>query len=113
MDESLTAERVGRNEALFRQVNEQVEELSRTLSNRGDPTMNVVCECGDLGCVAGLVVSLAAYERVRSDPALFFVQPGHELPDVEEVVEKQAGYHIVRKRSGTPEEIATETDPRS
>jgi hypothetical protein len=107
------AERIGRNEALFRQVNEQVEGLNRTFTNVRNPTMHVVCECGRLSCVEGIVVPLAAYEQVRADPALFFVVPGHEAPDVEEVVEKQAVYHVVRKRPGAPEKIAVESDPRS
>jgi hypothetical protein len=107
------AERIGRNEALFREVNEQVDDLNRSLSSLGDETMHIVCECGDLGCVDGLVVPLRVYERVRADASIFFVQPGHELPDVEEVVEEHAGYHVVRKHPGQPERIAVESDPRA
>ncbi len=105
--------RVGRNEALFREVNEQVGDLNRTMPHAGEQEMHIVCECGELTCVDGLVVPLATYERVRSDPACFLVRPGHVVPDVEEVVEEQPGYDVVRKRPGTPERIATETDPRS
>jgi hypothetical protein len=107
------AVRIGRNEALFREVNEEIDVLNRTFAGLGDRTMHVVCECGDLDCSAGLVVPLAAYEQVRADPALFLVQPGHVAEDVEEVVEEQAGYQVVRKHPGQPERIAVETDPRS
>lgn len=106
------AARIGRNEALFREVNEQIDGLNRTIS-QAERTMHIVCECGDLACSAGLVVPLPAYEEVRADPARFFVQPGHEAPDVEDVVEEQPGYTVVRKRPGTPERVAVETDPRT
>lgn len=107
------AARIGRNEALFREVNEQVDELNRSLSSLGDPTMHIVCECGELSCVERLVVPIPAYERVRSDSVLFFVHPGHAEPDVEDVVEEQTAYHVVRKHPGEPQRIAAETDPRS
>lgn len=105
--------RVGTNEALFRTVNEQVESLNRRLLASTDATMHIVCECGELGCVEQLTVAVAAYERVRADPALFFVKPGHELPDVEDVVEQNAGWAVVRKHPGDPERVAEATDPRS
>ncbi|HVV57382.1 MAG TPA: hypothetical protein VHC45_03390 [Gaiellaceae bacterium] len=105
--------RVGRNEALFRQVNEQIDDLNRTLSQLGDRTIHIVCECGELACSQVLVVPVAAYERVRSDPARFFVVPGHELLDVEDVVEEHHDYYVVRKHSGVPEHVAAATDPRS
>ena len=31
---------------------------------------------------------LAAYEEVRADPTMFVVAPGHELPEIEEVVRR-------------------------
>ena len=89
--------RVGTNEALFRTVNEQVESLNRRLLASTDATMHIVCECGELGCVEQLTVAVAAYERVRADPALFFVKPGHELPDVERVVAIRPRYSVVEK----------------
>jgi hypothetical protein len=112
MSDERTA-RIGRNEALFREVNVRIDDLNRTFSDLGDQTMHVVCECGDLACAAGLVVSLSDYERIRADPALFFVEPGHVEEDVEDVVEDQPGFQVVRKHPGEPERIAVETDPRS
>jgi hypothetical protein len=104
--------RVGRNEAVFREVNEQLESLNRGVAAVSDQTMRIVCECGDLKCAEQLVVPVDDYERIRSDPALFFVIRGHERPDVERVVEDAAGYHVVRKHEGDPARLARETDPR-
>lgn len=54
-----------------------------------------------------------AYEELRGDPTLFAIVPGHEQPDVEDVVERHDGYHVVRKRGGAPAQVARETDTRS
>ena len=41
----------------------------------------------------------------------FFVLPGHELPDVENVLESNQGYVVVEKRSHAGR-TAVATDPR-
>jgi len=104
--------RVGRNEAVFREVNEQIESLNRGIAAISDETMHIVCECGDLRCSDHVVVPVGDYERIRSDAALFFVLPGHQLPDVERVVEETASYYVVQKHEGDPARVAKETDPR-
>ena len=106
------ARRVGKNEAVFREINEQVEGINRRLAEISDDKMHIVCECGDLTCVARIVVPIARYEEVRSDAALFFVKPGHDKPDVEDVVEHTAGYDVVRKHPGEAQLVAEQTDPR-
>jgi hypothetical protein len=105
------ARRVGLNEALFRQVNEQIESLEESF---GKPdTMPVICECGDGQCMERIEMPLADYERVRADPRLFVIVPGHEIPDLESVVERTNSWELVRKDRGTPSAVAEETDPRS
>jgi hypothetical protein len=110
MDER--ARRIGLNEAMFRTVNEQIEELNKQLAGISDRTMHVVCECGDAECMERLVVSLDDYERIRGDSTLFLVAPGHEIPQVEDVVEQEQEWTVVRKKPG-PAALAEETDPRS
>jgi hypothetical protein len=46
------------------------------------------------------------------DPAHFAVVPGHEAPEVEEVVARRDGYDVVNKDEGMPRRIAEVTDPR-
>jgi hypothetical protein len=104
--------RIGRNEALFRQINEQVEGLNRSLAELTDETFHIVCECGDLKCQERMVVPLTRYEEVRGDSALFLVLPGHEIPSTETVIETSRRYNIVRKDPGAAQQIASLTDPR-
>jgi hypothetical protein len=41
------------------------------------------------------------------------VMPGHEIPDVEEVVERTEAYEVVCKNRGLGKAVAQLTDPRS
>lgn len=103
--------RIGQNEALFREVNERIERVTEAFEVTGDK-IEILCECGDDGCLERLEVSLPEYERIRRKPALFFIRSGHEKPAVEDVVEQQEAYDVVRKKEGAPAEIARRLDPR-
>jgi antibiotic biosynthesis monooxygenase (ABM) superfamily enzyme len=106
------ARRVGLNEAIFRQVNEQIRGLNREFGTE-ESTMSVICECGDGDCADRLEIRSSDYERVRSDSRLYVIAKGHEIPDVEDVVEQTEGYDVVQKREGSPAELSRELDPRS
>ncbi|MGZ4410374.1 MAG: hypothetical protein ACXVY6_16560 [Gaiellaceae bacterium] len=109
---SAREEQIGLNEAVFREVNERIEDIAETYDLKSEP-LDLVCECGDATCVQRITMSRAEYEELRSDPRRFAVHPGHEIPDVERVVEKRKGYDIVEKDHGVPEQVAEQTDPRS
>lgn len=87
--------RVGVNEALFREVNERIEDLQRDLGQR--PRFEIVCECGDPGCVERFTIDADDYSAVRQDVHHFAVVPGHEEPDVERVVDRREAYLVVEK----------------
>jgi hypothetical protein len=93
-------------------MNERIEGLNEAFGTITD-SMVAVCECGDAGCAEQIELDVPTYERIRSDPALFVIRPGHEIPDVEDVVEETETYYLVRKHSGGPAELAAELDERS
>jgi hypothetical protein len=103
--------RIGVNEAVFREANERIQELNETFATVTDRLV-LVCECGDGSCVEQISMGAAAYEELRGDPANFAIVPGHEIPDVEEVIAKHEEYVVVRKGEGIPRRIAEATDPR-
>ena len=107
------AERIGMNEAVFRDVNERIQDVASTFDLTAGEPLDLICECGDASCVARISLTRPEYEQIRADSHLFAVAPGHVAPDVEEVVENRPGYDVVRKREGVPAEIAQKTDPRS
>jgi hypothetical protein len=89
--------RIAANEDTFRDINEGIArgqwpgEESKPVSFR--------CECARLGCNLLIDLTLAEYEAIRSHSRRFFVFPGHELPEVETVVERCATYVVVEKRA--------------
>jgi hypothetical protein len=110
MDER--ARKVGQNEALFRTVNEEIESLNRGMAEISDQKLHITCECGDLLCTVTLSVPIEDYQRIRADSVLFLIQPGHEIRDVESVVERTPQFAVVRKNRGEAQRIAEATDPR-
>jgi hypothetical protein len=105
-------ERIGLNEAVFREVNERIREIGAAMQAT-DEQLDLVCECGLVHCAERIRMSVAEYERLRSDPRRFAVVPGHEVPDVEHVIERADGYDVVEKLAGDAAKLAEETDPRS
>ena len=101
---------MAQNETLFREVNERVEELAQELGP--DVPYEFLCECANADCTFRLVLPIAVYESVRTDPRQFVVRPDHYMPEVEELVVKEDDYWIVRK-TGEAGEYAEHLHPRS
>jgi hypothetical protein len=103
--------RIGLNEAVFREANERIREVNETFATLTDELI-LVCECGSGTCTEKISMRPGDYETLRAEPTHFAIVPGHELPDVEEVVGQREHYAIVRKSDGIPRRIAELTDPR-
>jgi hypothetical protein len=103
------ADEVGRHQALFREVNERIEELAERFDLNDE--LSIVCECGSTECAERISLSEVEYETLRRIPTHFAVRPGHELPDVERVVEKHDGFLVVEK-FGESAKAAIRLDPR-
>ena len=101
-------ERIGHNEAVFRDINERIE-AGHWPGERGPVAFR--CECARLGCNLLVELSLSEYEQVRSDPRRFVLASGHEVPADERVVEQHAAYEVIEKH-GAAGRVAEETDPR-
>ena len=56
-------------------------------------------------------MTIPQYEEIRRDPRLFLVSPGHEMPEIEDVAYREAGFVVVRKHDDVAE-IVQQTDPR-
>jgi len=104
---SVSLERLARNQALFREVNERLLELSEGFQ---DGSMQFVCECSSEDCTDTLTMNHDQYEAVRAHSTFFVVASGHEILEVEKVIDRNGGYTIVQKV--TAGDYATATDPR-
>jgi hypothetical protein len=101
-------ERLAANEALFRQVNERIVELTDTWGGQ----LDLVCECANTECMRRVVLTVSEYEQLRQNSHHFAVLPGHEILDIEDVTERNDRYFIVEKHVETHEQVE-ESDPRS
>ena len=109
-------DRIVRNEALYRDLNERVRELEDDMSLRGlvepEPYSEYFCECGLEECMEKIRLTPEEYEEARKDSTLFVILPDHLIADVERVVHREDGrYAIVEKLEGE-RELAS-SDPRS
>jgi hypothetical protein len=106
-------ERLARNQALFREVNERVIEI-RQAHELSDLETNWVCECADQGCLERIALAPSEYESIRREPTRFLVAPGeeHVVPEIDRVVDKTDRYWVVEK-AGEAATLTKQLDPRS
>jgi hypothetical protein len=100
-----------RAQALFREVNEQIEQFPE--KPRLGERERLVCECGNSDCVQQIELTRAEYERVRAHASRFVVALNHENPESESVVEQNERFAVVEIYAGAASQIARETNPRS
>jgi hypothetical protein len=104
-------ERVARNEATSREINERLEQAHADAPS--DRYLRMVCECGLPTCDRMIAITGPEYERVRSDPRRFAVLHEHVVADVEVVLDENDRFVVVVKRAGAPAKVAEQQDPRS
>jgi hypothetical protein len=78
-------ERIARNEAKARELNERFG------------LGFFICECGDGSCHEVIRLPLEIYKSVRADERRFVIRPGHDMPDMEDVVVSRTDWAVVRK----------------
>ena len=103
-------QRLAQNEALFREVNERIEDAAHQLGPQ--IPYEFLCECANADCTFRIALPLATYETVRADPRQFVVLPDHYTPEVEDLVIQEDTYWVVKK-TGEAGEYVEQLDPRS
>jgi hypothetical protein len=104
-------ERVARNEALFREVNERIKLVNESLQAGSESEF--LCECGDSECTTAISLTLVEYEDVRKVATHFAVLPGHSDPSVERVIARNDRFAVVEKIEPDAARVAIREDPRS
>jgi hypothetical protein len=85
-------EREAANQALFREINNQLRDLHPAESIE---VAEFLCECGAGGCMTTIAVPLAKYAEIRANPLLFITIAGHHDPALERVVEDHDSWTVV------------------
>jgi hypothetical protein len=88
-------ERLALNEAMFRAGNERMAQWEER--HFGEEFEEYFCECADVECREKIKLTFTDYERVRRNSVHFLVVSGHELPDIETVIEEREGWSIIEK----------------
>ena len=102
-------ERVARNQAAYRSVNEGIR-AGRDETDAGPRPY--LCECAIIGCTELVELTLAEYEGVRHISRRFVIAPGHEVPDAESVVDETGDDSIVVEKDSDLAPITLALDPR-
>jgi hypothetical protein len=104
-------QRSGLNEAVFREVNERIEGISKLFRWGKREPLDLVCECRNATCVRRIEMSRGDYQALRSEETHFALYPGHADTEIERVIASHPGYEIVAKR-GPAAEVARDLSRR-
>lgn len=85
------------NERLFRRLNHKIEEHALLEGDEDDSDPRFFCECADESCRERIALDPADYAAAHRTQLRFIVIPGHEILDVETVVETYEDYRVVEK----------------
>ncbi len=86
-------ERLARNQMLFRNVNERVNAVRGVSAYREA----YLCECSRADCVEELELGREEYVVARRAATHFVIKPGHDFPELEQVIDQNDRYAIVEK----------------
>jgi hypothetical protein len=83
------ADRLERNQQLFREVNDKLCELWTQLDPPWTGRTTYLCECADPACLDTIELTLDEYENLRAESDLRAVAPGHEQPGCQVILRTQ------------------------
>jgi hypothetical protein len=108
----MTAERIGRNDSIFRDANEQINAKAQEYDTDEGQAVPFICECADEHCTTTVPLVLGEYEEIRTDSRQFLTAFGHErFEGLFEIVSTNHNHLVVRK-SGRAGDIAASLDRR-
>jgi hypothetical protein len=102
-------ERLAENEAMFRAANERMAEWEEHRINGAEELY--FCECADDDCREKVSLRKADYEKVRSESRHFLIARGHEISDIETVIENHGDWTVIEKNPEVTETVES-LDPR-
>jgi hypothetical protein len=103
--------RLAKNQALFRAVNEEVENIAEIQTDPGP--ISFVCECAMPDCGSAIELAHGEYEAIRRNPTHFFVLTDHVFPEVENIIDDRGRYVVVEKFGAGGRLVAAVDDRRN
>ncbi len=99
--------RAARNQSLFRDVNERIEEAISKLTTPHE----FVCECPEVECSETTSLTADEYEEIGAHPSWYAIKPGHDIPGGERVVVGDADRYVAVEKIERAAEVAADPDP--
>ena len=96
------ARRLRQNEELMEELNRRMERMLEEIreddeATDADDPIAFLCECSRLDCRERVHLKPSLFDRIHKDPEQFVLVPGHEMPEIERVVDQVGDFLIVRK----------------
>ena len=118
MIDSTSERRLAENEVFFRGPNQQIVEglldLQKKAKAEGysdllvdeDYPIQFYCECSDEKCRKRIELTSKQYSDLHQNSSQFMVLPGHNIPELERVMQSTDRYMIVEKAMTPPKMAA-------
>ncbi|MCW2921207.1 MAG: hypothetical protein JWL76_1081 [Thermoleophilia bacterium] len=84
-----------KSEQHSREINERIV---AQVEGFGARTVEVFCECWAPQCKGTMMMPLREYFTIHQDESRFVISPGHDLPSIEDVVDRREDRWVVQKK---------------
>jgi hypothetical protein len=98
-----TVHKLAENEVIFREANFSVAEFIS--EGEGEDTKTVIpfyCECSNRNCRKRIRLTPKQYQSFHQKRRYFIAIDGHEVPDIEKIIQKEDGYNVIEKFGEPP-----------
>lgn len=109
MVDNFSERRLAENEVFFREANQNIskgfkelkdianEEGDEEWAKNADEPINFYCECSNIKCRERIGLKPSEYENIHKNSSQFAVLPGHNIPEIERIVNSSENYLVVEK----------------
>ena len=80
----------------FARANEQIRASAEKYNFQDQ--VPFLCECSDVTCTGSVRLGLTNYREARASTDAFLLLPGHDDPQVDQIVARGDGYVLVQNR---------------
>jgi hypothetical protein len=100
--EQFSERRLKENEVIFQQANKGVADFVMEDGGDDETLIGFYCECSNIDCRERILLNASDYRRYHKDQRHFIALKGHEMPNIENVVDEHDNFVIVRKVGEIP-----------
>jgi hypothetical protein len=97
-------QRLAETEVIFRKTNQHVADF--IVEEEGVGTATTVpfyCECSNNDCHARIRLTPQAYTQFHTSKRQFIVKAGHDVPEIEKIINQHKDFCVVEKYGDPPE----------